>query len=74
MNQDNNFIHIFILLLIENHYIFESYLFRNDWLHANIRMTVIFNHIFKKIQLFILCKKRTALSRFTDLREHSSSQ
>lgn len=33
-----------------------------------------FNHIFKKIQLFILCKKRTVLSRFTGLREHSSSQ
>lgn len=27
-----------------------------------------------KIQLFILCKKRTVLSRFTGLREHSSSQ
>lgn len=52
MNQDNNFIHIFILLLIENHYIFESYLFINDWLHANIRMTVIFNQIFKNSAVY----------------------
>lgn len=52
MNQDNNFIHIFILLLIENHYIFESYLFINDWLHANIRMTDIFYQIFKNSAVY----------------------